>query len=960
MSDPKRATLITVGGPKSAKNNVTKTVRLTINLDESNESKYPELNYKELVIAEERKKKVAKLENGKRNSGLDPFSDNDDDVERVARKFEQKYGGKSTYGRKGKTKHDEFADIGAGYDENDSFIDNTDGYDEMIPPECDTFYGGFYINCGSLEFKAVPESQLPGSDGEVTGNRKNKRRISSSSSEEESSDSSSESSHDEKDTKTVPNGDVHSHHTEHRKKKNKKIDKKKAKRIRRNDSSAATSGKQTSDDNCHANDESVDSRTSHSDSLTSKPAPSSENNATSDSSRDATDSKLELSLPAPVSELLEQLKCSLARLQLSAPGLSAPDMARAAAPHLLKLHHALESCTGHVQKCLWTRAARLLNTSRAKLCARVQTLVAQQNSQPPTPATQPTPAPPVGKRKHSAGELTEEEVAAMSEEQREARIVETLAELKALIDEKKPAMIASYNAECDRIQEERRKSQTTAPGAHVAQRLPKRRFPWCSYSRSLLARLARLGGPAPTSLLQDRVLPLFPKGFVRMPTLRRQADLKTGEEVKRPRANSSSQPSQPTASQPVAKPVSQPTVAPATITQTYTEPIHFPSSLTVTTTNKPEKTDYSDNKDKKSNSVTKTPLESPLGTILNSFTMPKDLIVEKEDRNKHEDDKYLPPSSIGSITITPVNNTAKSEKIHTNKVTTNNAASKVTNSTSKVINSVANSHDKQKEQGMIRVKTPATLIKEANEIACKDKDKHKSKPEKNHSQPKEKTLQSPLLIETNFVPKEKANPSPKLRKDEITHKAIDRITEDKLPRPVLIPVQHSPTFAKPDKRPPDAKKKKDLVIVSDVDPLGDYNEVISEPVAIDDSSSDVEVIEEKEKPETNSDAKPKSDVNKPSEVIRPKSDTVPSKDKSVIQKVNHKEKDRHSEKPKEIKGDKMDVDDTEADIDTVMRNLREMQDSQEPSFNSAFGVISSGRSSLNKMDGCSSSEVDVA
>lgn len=285
MSDPKRATLITVGDPKSAKNNVTKTVRLTINLDESNESKYPELNYKELVIAEERKKKVAKLENGKRNSGLDPFSDNDDDVERVARKFEQKYGGKSTYGRKGKTKHDEFADIGAGYDENDSFIDNTDGYDEMIPPECDTFYGGFYINCGSLEFKAVPESQLPGSDGEVTGNRKNKRRISSSSSEEESSDSSSESSHDEKDTKTVPNGDVHSHHTEHRKKKNKKIDKKKAKRIRRNDSSAATSGKQTSDDNGHANDESVDSRTSHSDSLTSKPAPSSENNATSDSSR---------------------------------------------------------------------------------------------------------------------------------------------------------------------------------------------------------------------------------------------------------------------------------------------------------------------------------------------------------------------------------------------------------------------------------------------------------------------------------------------------------------------------------------------------------------------------------------------------------------------------------------------------------------------------------------------------
>lgn len=53
MSDPKRATFITVGAPKSEKTKVNKTVRLAISLDESNESKYPELNYKELVKAEE-------------------------------------------------------------------------------------------------------------------------------------------------------------------------------------------------------------------------------------------------------------------------------------------------------------------------------------------------------------------------------------------------------------------------------------------------------------------------------------------------------------------------------------------------------------------------------------------------------------------------------------------------------------------------------------------------------------------------------------------------------------------------------------------------------------------------------------------------------------------------------------------------------------------------------------------
>lgn len=53
MSDSKRATLITVGASKSEKNNVHKSVRITINLVESNESKYPDLNYKKLVIAEE-------------------------------------------------------------------------------------------------------------------------------------------------------------------------------------------------------------------------------------------------------------------------------------------------------------------------------------------------------------------------------------------------------------------------------------------------------------------------------------------------------------------------------------------------------------------------------------------------------------------------------------------------------------------------------------------------------------------------------------------------------------------------------------------------------------------------------------------------------------------------------------------------------------------------------------------
>ena len=48
---------------------------------------------------------------------------------------------------------DDYADLGYGYDSNDSFIDNGDVHDEIVPENVTTAYGGFYVNSGPLEFK---------------------------------------------------------------------------------------------------------------------------------------------------------------------------------------------------------------------------------------------------------------------------------------------------------------------------------------------------------------------------------------------------------------------------------------------------------------------------------------------------------------------------------------------------------------------------------------------------------------------------------------------------------------------------------------------------------------------------------------------------------------------------------------------------------------------------------------
>ncbi|XP_043669067.1 ubinuclein-1 isoform X1 [Vespula pensylvanica] len=198
MSEVKRVPLQTLEFPESLGHAAKKekkgekgkqlapSFRFTLTLPESNEKACPEFNYAQLLkAAEKKRRKEQKRGDENATNGLDPFDEDDEDkLKDMARRFEAKYG-TATLGKK-RHKYDDYVDLGAGYDENDSFIDNTDAYDEIVPEEMTTAHGGFYINCGALEFKAAERHSL------VHNNNNNK----SNNDEDESSDSSEEETED--------------------------------------------------------------------------------------------------------------------------------------------------------------------------------------------------------------------------------------------------------------------------------------------------------------------------------------------------------------------------------------------------------------------------------------------------------------------------------------------------------------------------------------------------------------------------------------------------------------------------------------------------------------------------------------------------------------------------------------------------------------------------------------------
>ncbi|XP_040001178.1 ubinuclein-1-like isoform X2 [Xiphias gladius] len=129
----------------------TNTVRLVLTLVEPDERSFPEFSYAQLADNEtnhtKEKGPLSKSEEKREN----------DEVAAIARKLEEKYGGGKL--KKKKDRIQDLIDIGYGYDEEDSFIDNSEAYDEFVPASITTKFGGFYVNSGVLQFRQASDTE---------------------------------------------------------------------------------------------------------------------------------------------------------------------------------------------------------------------------------------------------------------------------------------------------------------------------------------------------------------------------------------------------------------------------------------------------------------------------------------------------------------------------------------------------------------------------------------------------------------------------------------------------------------------------------------------------------------------------------------------------------------------------------------------------------------------------------
>ncbi|KAJ1529647.1 hypothetical protein ONE63_006410 [Megalurothrips usitatus] len=205
MSEGKRVSLQSIGPAKKEKKckPTSTTIRLTLTLPACNSDSFADFNYNSLILNEKRKREKNKDKEEKVNgvSGLDPYaSDDEEGLRQIARSFESKYGTPKKKCRR----LEDYTELGTGYDDNDSFIDNTDAYDEVVPEDQTPELDGFYINKGQLVLKHVhgrsSSDHSDSDDSDGPQNSRSQKRALSSESESSGSGSSSDGSDDSDDS----------------------------------------------------------------------------------------------------------------------------------------------------------------------------------------------------------------------------------------------------------------------------------------------------------------------------------------------------------------------------------------------------------------------------------------------------------------------------------------------------------------------------------------------------------------------------------------------------------------------------------------------------------------------------------------------------------------------------------------------------------------------------------------
>ncbi|XP_066546073.1 ubinuclein-1 isoform X2 [Amia ocellicauda] len=152
---PPREETPAAASPGDSEPRAESTARLVLALFEPDQRRCPEFYYPELVRRKNNAVKQPAKSLEEQQQEEEKKEKTRQEVEALAKKFEEKYGAK----KRKKDRMQDLIDMGYGYDETDPFIDNSEAYDELVPASLTTKYGGFYINSGTLQFRQASESE---------------------------------------------------------------------------------------------------------------------------------------------------------------------------------------------------------------------------------------------------------------------------------------------------------------------------------------------------------------------------------------------------------------------------------------------------------------------------------------------------------------------------------------------------------------------------------------------------------------------------------------------------------------------------------------------------------------------------------------------------------------------------------------------------------------------------------